>query len=87
MRDLALIAQDHSTVGPAERVRGLMSTLSLAIRNLAFTPLASPLGAKSGARERTVAGHTIVYDVEPGRNLGPSAGHITVLHVASATLG
>jgi plasmid stabilization system protein ParE len=87
MRDLALLAQWHAAIGSAERARSLLKTLSLAIKNVAFTPLASPVRAETGARERTVAGHTIVYDVETGRNLGPSAGHVTILHISGATLG
>jgi hypothetical protein len=56
-----------------------LKTLGLAIGNLPFTPLGSPQSPDTGARERIVERHTIVYDVEDVAGLGPRAGHVNVL--------
>ena len=65
----------------------LLKTISLAIKNLPFTPLASPMRPDTGARERTVERHTIVYDVEAGEEgPGPSAGHVNVLGIIGPVL-
>jgi len=84
MQDIALIAEWQAAIGPVEALRRLLASLSTGIKNLAFTPLASPLRPEIGARARTVAGHTIVYDVESADGVGPCAGDVTVLHVFAA---
>jgi plasmid stabilization system protein ParE len=86
-RDLAGVLQWSRATASEERARGTLKTISLAIKNLSFTPLASPLRPETGARERMVGHHTIVYDVEAGGNLGPSAGHVNVLGIVGPFLG
>jgi hypothetical protein len=58
-----------------------LGTINLAIKNLPFTPLGSPLQPDTGTLERAVDRHTIVYDVEAGAAPGPSAGHVNVLGI------
>jgi len=85
-RDLAGVWQWWRATASEERARGALKAISLAIKNIPFTPLASPLRPDTGARERTVDHHTIVYDVEVGGNLGPSAGHVNVLGIVGPFL-
>jgi plasmid stabilization system protein ParE len=80
-RDLARIWQWWCVTASEERARLSLQAISLAIKNLPFTPLASPVRPDSGARERAVDHHTIVYDVEAGTAPGPSAGHVNVLGI------
>jgi plasmid stabilization system protein ParE len=80
-RDLARIWQLWRVSASEERARAAIKAISQAIKNLPFTPLASPLRPETGARERMIDQHTIVYDVEVGPNLGPSAGHVNVLSI------
>ncbi len=86
-RDLAQIANWYCMTGSAEQARQSLRTISQAIKNLVFTPLGSPLQWETGGRERNVAGHTIVYDVEPADGVRPCAGHVTVLHIYSPAAG
>jgi plasmid stabilization system protein ParE len=86
-RDLAEVWQWWSATASEDRARAALKSITLAIKNLPFTPLASPLRPETGARERTVDHHTIVYDVEAGQNLGPSAGHVNVLAIDGPFLG
>jgi plasmid stabilization system protein ParE len=85
-RDLARVWQWWRVTASEERARVALKSISLAIKNLPFTPLASPPRPETGARERTVDHHTIVYDVEAGENLGPSAGHVNVLGIVGPFL-
>ncbi len=85
-RDLARVWQWWRATASEERARATLKTISLAIKNLPFTPLASPARPETGARERTVEHHIIVYDVEAGGNLGPSAGHVNVLGIVGPFL-
>jgi plasmid stabilization system protein ParE len=78
-RDLARIWHWWRATASEERARLSLKTISLAIKNLPFTPLGSPVRPDTGARERAVDGHMIVYDVEKGQCPGPSAGHVNVL--------
>jgi plasmid stabilization system protein ParE len=78
-RDLARIRQWWRATASEERALLSLRTISLAIKNLPFTPLGSPLQPDTGARERVADHHTIVYDVEAGGAPGPSAGHVNVL--------
>jgi plasmid stabilization system protein ParE len=86
-RDLANVWQWWRASESQDRARAGLKAIGLAIRNLPFTPLASPLLPDTGARERRVGHHTIVYDVEVGGNLGPSAGHVNVLVIVGPLLG
>ncbi len=54
----------------------------MAIRNVPFTPLGSPINPDTGARERTIDRHTIIYDVEAGEGIGPCAGDVNVLTIS-----
>lgn len=85
-RDLARIWQWWCLTASEERARLSLKAISLAIKNLPFTPLASPMRPDSGARERAVDHHTIVYDVEAGEGPGPSAGHVNVLGIVGPFL-
>lgn len=78
-RDLARVWHWWRATASDDRACAALKSLSLAIRNLPFTPLASPPCPMTGARQRTVDHHTILYDVEAGENPGPSAGHVNVL--------
>jgi plasmid stabilization system protein ParE len=86
-RDLARIWQWWCLTASEERARLSLKAISLAIKNLPFTPLASPVRPDTGARERAVDHHVIVYDVEPGEGPGPSAGHVNVLGIVGPFLG
>ena len=85
-RDLARVWHWWRATASEDRARAALKTISLAIKNLPFTPLASPLCPETGARERTVDHHTIVYDVEAGVGFGPSAGHVNVLGIVGPFL-
>jgi plasmid stabilization system protein ParE len=85
-RDLARIWQWWRVTASEERAQAAIKAISQAIKNLPFTPLASPLRPETGARERMIDHHTIVYDVEAGGNLGPSAGHVNVLGIVGPSL-
>jgi plasmid stabilization system protein ParE len=85
-RDLARIWQWGRVAGSEEHARLTLKTISRAIKNLPFTPLASPMRPDTGARERAVDHHVIVYDVEAGGGLGPSAGHVNVLGIVGPFL-
>jgi plasmid stabilization system protein ParE len=78
-RDLARIWQWWCMTASEERARLSLSAISMAIKNLPFTPLGSPVQPDTGARERAVDHHTIVYDVEASEAPRPSAGHVNVL--------
>ena len=80
-RDLARIWQWWRMAGSEERALLTLKTISRAIKNLPFTPLGSPIRPDTGARERAVDHHLIVYDVEAGEGPGPSAGHVNVLGI------
>ena len=86
-RDLGRVWQWWCAGASEARAGAALKAMSLAIKNLPFTPLASPLRVDTGARERTVDHHTILYDVEAGENLGPSAGHVNVLGIVGPFLG
>ena len=85
-RDLARIRHWWRETASDERALLSLKAISQAIKNLPFTPLGSPLESDTGARERAVDHHTILYDVEPGAAPGPSAGHVNVLCVVGPFL-
>ena len=85
-RDLACVWRWWRVTASDDRAHAALKAMSLAIKNLPFTPLASPLRPETGARERSVDHHTIVYDVEAGTNVGPSAGHVNVLGIVGPFL-
>jgi plasmid stabilization system protein ParE len=85
-RDLGQIWQWWHAAASEERARLSLKAISRAIKNLPFTPLASPMRPDTGARERAVDRHIIVYDVEAGEGLGPSAGHVNVLGIVGPFL-
>lgn len=85
-RDLARVWYWRCAAASEERARLTLKTVSQAIKNLPFTPLASPVRLDTGARERTADGHTIVYDVEAGSAPSPSAGHVNVLGIVGPFL-
>ncbi len=85
-RDLARIRDWWCATASEERALLSLKTIILAIKNLPFTPLGSPLQSDTGARERAVDSHTIVYDVEAGNAPGPSAGHVNVLCIVGPFL-
>jgi len=85
-RDLARIWQWWCLTASEDRARLSLKAISLAIKNLPFTPLGSPMRPDTGARERAVDHHTIVYDVEAGKGPGPSAGHVNVLGIVGPFL-
>jgi plasmid stabilization system protein ParE len=80
-RDLENIWQWHCDAGSREAAHRLIKSLALAIRNLPFTPLGSPVNPDTGARERAVGSHVIAYDVEPVDGVGPRAGNVNVLAI------
>jgi plasmid stabilization system protein ParE len=80
-RDLARIWQWWRAAASEEYARLSLKAISRALKNLPFTPLASPTCPDTGARQRVVDRHMIVYDVEPGEGPGPSAGHVNVLGI------
>jgi len=85
-RDLARIWHWWRVAASEERARLAVKAISLALKNLPFTPLASPMRPDTGARQRVVDRHMIVYDVEAGAGLGPSAGHVNVLGIVGPFL-
>ena len=85
-RDLVRIWQWWSAAASEERARLSLRAISQAIKNLPFTPLASPMRPDTGARDRAVDRHVIVYDVEAGEGPGPSAGHVNVLGIVGPFL-
>jgi plasmid stabilization system protein ParE len=79
VRDLASIWQSLCAPGSEEGAHQSLRALGVAIRNLPFTPLGSPQKEDTGARERIVGRHILIYDVEPTDGVGPCAGHVNVL--------
>ena len=65
--------------GPAAKAR--IEAITAAIRGLADFPLAWPKGEVPGTRERVVADHVIVFEVDNDIGGTGVAGDVTVLRV------
>jgi hypothetical protein len=80
-RDIAAIWESRCLTESRERAHRSLRWLVIAVKNLPFTPLASPINPDTGARERAVGKLTIIYDVEPVAGIDPCAGHVNVLGI------
>jgi plasmid stabilization system protein ParE len=65
--------------GPAAKAR--IEAITAAIRDLGEFPLVWPKGEVPGTRERVVAEHIIVFEVDNDIGAGSVVGDITVLRV------
>jgi hypothetical protein len=79
--DIIEIGRRLASAGLGKLARAALKAISLAIKNIAFTPLGSPVSQDIGLRERAVTGCTIVYDDQAAEGIGPCAGDVTVLHI------
>ena len=76
-RDLARVRSYLTQPGAGPAAKARIEAITAAIRDLGEFPLAWPKGEAPGTRERVVAEHIIVFEVD--NDIG--AGDVTVLRV------